>query len=250
MRKKMIARCTPSLGAVPIWWAQACESLQWPNNTGKAVINCVDTVGGEIAETRNRLVSLVLNRDTENCEMTHIFWVDDDVLVSCMALCRLLEHDRDIASGVYFTKSECPTPLIYPGRGAGHTPFVPDQVFETWGHGMGLTLVKTDVYRRMCDELNLPLDKYGNPQWYKTPGVEDATQEGGVLFVGGTEDLFWCQNAMKLGYKPLMDTSKWAYGWHYDLRRKTGFPPKQWAQYAAGKPVVWPTPDGPVTWGN
>lgn len=251
-KKQVIARCTPSLGAVSIWWAQAVEQLVWPLNGGRVTFNVRDVAGGEIAETRNRLVQMALAFESPDREVSHVFWVDDDVILSRLALVRLLEHDADIASGCYFTKGACGQPLIFPGRAAGVTPFVPDRVFETWGHGMGLTLVKTAVYKRLRDETDLGLDKYGRPRWYHTPGppatVEAATSEDGLIDMGGTEDLYFLDRCARLGYKPVMDTTKWAFGFHYDLATHQGYPAEQWDQYAAGKPVVWRTKAGDVVW--
>jgi hypothetical protein len=250
MRKKFIAACTPTLGSVSIEWASTLRAMAWPLNTGYVNFFTLDVQGGEIAETRNRCVQLALDYDTPACEVSHIFWLDDDVIASRMALLQLLSHNRDIASGVYFTRCDPAEPLIFPGRGAGTTPFVPDQAFETWGHGMGLTLIRTDVYRRMAAETDLGRDRYGRPAWYRTTGAETATFEDGVLWMGGTEDLYFLDAAGKLGYKPIIDTSRFAFGWHYDAAQRQGYPKKQWKQRMGGQPIVWDTPNGPVTWGG
>ncbi len=180
--------------------------------------------------------------------MSHVFWIDDDVIVSRMALLELLSAHVDIVSGVYFTKCDPAEPLIFPGRGCGTTPFVPDRLFKTWGTGMGCTLIRTDVYRRMLRDLPLGLDKYGHPAWYRTTGDDTASFEDGVLWRGGTEDLYMLNEAQKLGFQPWANTSRRAFGWHYDRERRQGYPVEQWAQRLAGKPIVWKTPDGPITW--
>ncbi len=248
VKTKFIAVATPTLGSVSIEWASVLRALAWPLNVGYTNLFVLDINGGEIAETRNRCVQLALDACSDRSEVSHLFWLDDDVIASRMSLLQLLSHDRDIVSGVYFTKCDPSEPLILPGRGAGTTPFVPDRVFETWGHGMGLTLVKTDVYRRMAKETDLGRDKYGRPAWYRTTGPESATVEDGCFWLGGTEDLFFLDAAGKLGYRPLVDTSRLAFGWHMDAMTRQGFPKKQWTQRMTGQPIIWETPDGPVTW--
>ncbi len=247
-RPRFIAVCTPTLGRVSIEWASTLRALAWPLNTGYVNFFTLDVEGGEIAETRNRCVQLALDYESDRCEVSHLLWLDDDVIASRLALLRLLSHDVDIASGCYFTRNDPAEPLIFPGRGAGTTPFVPDRVFETWGHGMGLALVRSGVYRRMAREQDLGLDRYGRPAWYRTTGAEDASLEDGVLWMGGTEDLYFLERAGRLGYRPLMDTSRLAFGWHVDPGGRQGYPREQWSQRIRGQPIVWRTPDGPVEW--
>jgi hypothetical protein len=68
------------------------------------------------------------------------------------------------------------------------------------------------------------------------------------MWMGGTEDLYFLDAAGRLGYRPLVDTSRLAFGWHYDRERRQGYPKKQWNQRIKGEPIVWDTPDGPVKW--
>ncbi len=247
-----VAKCTPSLGQVSVWWSRMTESVLWPSNTGKAIFYLRDKVGGEIAEVRNAIVESVLAYDAQANPVSHLFWVDDDVLVFSGALRELLSHKRDIASGVYFQKMPGRTtePLIYPTKNGGADHFVPDRYYEVWGHGMGLTLVRAAVYKRMRDELNLGLDKYGRPRWYHTTGPDDAVEvdAGGTVHTGYTEDLFFLDNAARLGYRPLIDTTKHAFGFHYDAEKDVGYPEEQWRQWVAGEPIRWWTAAGEVVW--
>lgn len=247
-KTKFIAICTPSLGMVSIEWASALRHLAMPINTGYCECFARDDAGGEIAEGRNFCVATALGHETETREISHLFWIDDDVIVPRMALVRLLSHNADIASGVYFTKSEPSEPLIFPGPCAGTTPFVPDRVFPSWGHGMGLTLIRASVYKRMRDELGLPLDKYGLPEWYRTPGAVAGQTGEGVVFCGGTEDLDFLGRTEQLGYSSIVDTSRACFGWHFDGRANVGYPREQWEQAQALKPIVWNTPEGRVVW--
>ncbi len=258
---KVIARCTPSLGDVSIWWARATECIFWPNNHGKAIFYDRDYAGDEVAEVRNKIVEAVLRYDAEAHKVSHLFWVDDDVLVFPGCLLELLHQDRDIASGVYFTKmpGNLSSPLWYPDNGGGTARFLPDRIEEVWGHGMGLTLVKTEVYKRIRDEVltrtvdgqqQRLTDKYGRPRWYhRTDQTTELWQdEHDLTHMGMTEDIYFLSLAHKLGYKPAIVTTKHAFGFHYDKARDVGYPEKQWQQWSSGEPIVWATPDGPVTW--
>lgn len=249
-RKVQIAQCTPSLGMVSIWWSRCVQCVLQPNNAGRSIFYLRDKVGGEIAEVRNALVEQVLNHATPH---SHIFWIDDDVLVFPGCLLELFNQDADICAGVYFTKlpDNLATPLIYDAEGTGAAGFPPNAVLDVWGHGMGLTLVRTDVYRRMADELEIGKDKYGRPRWYRTFKMEEevAEDEKGVVGVGYTEDLYFLKNANKLGYVPRVVTSKHAFGFHYDAENDQGYPTRQWKQWVSGEPITWEMTNGPpVVW--
>lgn len=247
-KRKCLAVLTPTLGNVSMWWHTALVDLIWPMNTGKGFIPVMDQKGGEIGEMRNRLVTLALQFEAaQDIDLEYLMWIDDDVIVGRMALLALAQHDRDIASGVYFSKNDMPQPLIFDGPSSGTARWEPDKLLEKWGWAQGLSLVRLAVYKRMRDELNLGVDKYGNPAWFKEP--EFGKDEQGNITLGGTEDFHFFENASKLGYRPLIDCTKHAFGWHYDAALKTGYPKRQWEQYVRREPIVWPLKDGgEVVW--
>lgn len=259
-KMKFIVRCTPTLGTVSVYWAKAMEDMLHPMNCIKGVSYMRDVEGDEIAECRNKLVAQVLGFNTEEHEADSIFWIDDDVIPTKGALLQLYSHSKPIVSGVYFTKMPgmLAEPLIFPSKGGGADKFIPaasdgQRSYEVWGHGMGLTLVKTEVYAKIRDELKLPLDKYGNPQWYKTTRLAnevhiDRTGPIPIIDCGGTEDLYFLELAHKCGYKPVIDCSKYAFGFHHDKGTNRGYPEPQWKQYSEGRPVEWETPTGIVRW--
>jgi hypothetical protein len=239
-KTKVIALLTPTLGMVSIRWCVAMQNLIWPMNIGRGFIPAMDQVGNEVGEMRNKLVALSLEQaEKSNNDLEGILWVDDDVIVSKLALLQLVSHDRDIAAGVYFCKGDLGEPLIFAGGQAGTMKFRPDETFEAWGWAQGLSYVRAEVYKRMAEDLDLGKDKYGNPQWYKKPdfGINEIT---GQMTIGGTEDFHFFANANKLGYRCLVDCSKHAFGWHYDHRLHAAYPRKQWEQFIRREPVVWP----------
>lgn len=236
---------TPTLGRVTMPWADQRSKLLFPMNCGRYPFTMQDKAGGEIAEVRNAMVEffLALKRNSPGAEFPGLFWLDDDVIPCSPAiLIRLIGHERPIASGVYFTKMEPGEPLIFPGGSSGTTPFRPGEVFESWGWAQGLCWIELGVYERMRDELDLGVDKYGNPAWYKTP--EFGVDTNGALILGGTEDFVFFDNASKLGYRPLVDCDKHAFGWHIDLKTLQGYPMQQFDQWSRQQPMVWPSKGG------
>jgi hypothetical protein len=100
----------------------------------------------------------------------------------------------------------------------------------------------------MRDELDIGVDKYGHPAWYKVPDF-GVTDEGAVV-TGGTEDFVFFDRCSKLGYRPLIDCTKHAFGFHIDLATLQAFPREQFDMHCRKQPIVWPAKGdrGEVVW--
>jgi hypothetical protein len=252
-KQKTIAVCTPTLGVIPMWWFASATSLVFPMNMGKAFFPIQDLERGEVGQMRNRLVNSVLEaeKSRNDVECEYIFWLDDDVIIHHMALMSLLSWDRDVAAGVYFCKGHFGEPLLFPAASGGTLKYKPwagrpdDEArgIEMYGYPQGLSLVRTSVYKRMRDEMDLGVDKYGSPCWYKQPEFAVDPKTGGLI-TGGTEDFHFFENLSKLGIRPIVDTSKFAFGFHYSIQELVAYPVVQWEQYVKRQPIVWPAPAG------
>jgi hypothetical protein len=256
-RKKLIALCTPTRGDVSIYWAQAVRAIDWPANIGYVPFFCVDDSPAgtrqAVAEARNRIVKNGLEwAEKYQLDVEYFFWLDDDVIPSAKALIALYNHRTMMASGVYFLRADPPTPLIFPSRSGGTLPYIPNKVYPgIWGGSHGLSLINAEVYRHMSDELPLGVDSHGCPAWYVAPEGKGPCLDdhgGRMMDKGGTEDLFFFENASKLGYTVTVDCSRYTFGWHFDREEKTGYPRKQWGQLQRQEPIVFDTPDGPKSW--
>lgn len=238
-RQEVIPVLTPTMGVASFWYFTSILGMVWPMNCGKAVIPTMDRKGGEIAQMRNRLVSMMLTtHETGLANVTYVMWIDDDVVVHPWVIPQLVQHERDIVSGVYFSKGDVSEPLIFDGPSAGTGKFIPEQTRESWGWAQGLSLVKLDVYRRMRDELDLEKDEYGVPMWYESPMTQAL--KNGNFHSPGTEDFPFFDKCNKLGYTCLQDMSQRAFGFHFDIKAGIGYPQKQWEQFERREPVVWP----------
>jgi len=221
-------------------------NMLWPINIGRSL---VFKVGMPVAEGRNACVQHALALEGPTCEVDSLFWLDDDVVPQPEAILRLYSHYKPIVSGVYFTKDKVfPQPLILPGKAAGTDEFIPDKVYETYGHGMGLVLVKMDIYKRLLEK-GLPKDKNNNPEWYRTSLGCINDPLGGNIDAGGTEDTVFLEKIKAdLGISTFIDTSKHAFGWHRDRMTGECYPLKQWHECREGKPITWETSQGTFTW--
>lgn len=59
---------------------------------------------------RNKIVNDVLEDEFTNPDEDYIFWLDQDVIVAPGVLMKLISHNKDIVTGIYFQKS----PPFYP----------------------------------------------------------------------------------------------------------------------------------------
>jgi SAM-dependent methyltransferase len=199
----------PSFGMVSTYFAQAVAGQGFPLVSSK-----IDryVLNKPIAEARNEIVEFALQQGAN-----YIFWLDDDVIAPPDAFLKLYNHNKAIINGVYWSKSNPPMPLLFRGHLEGpYWDWHVGDLIEIDAAGSGLTLVKTEVYRKMSQEMGGP--------WYST----DYTSFAGVTgpsAPNNTEDLYFYWKAKKLGYKVWADTSVQAY--HYDKNSQVlyGMPP-------------------------
>lgn len=184
----------PSFGTVSTHFMQARNGQQFPlvsSSIDKVVLN------KPIADARNEIVQFALDHDAN-----YIYWLDDDVIAPGDSFLKLWRHQKDIINGVYWSKSNPPMPLIF--RGHLEAPYLNWHVgdlIEIDAAGNGLTLVKTDVYRKIEKDLGGP--------WYSVEYGSFANQKESGF--NNTEDLYFYWKAKKAGYKIWADTSVQAF---------------------------------------
>jgi hypothetical protein len=246
VKQQIIALATPTLGVVTMQWHLSMNELNWLNNVPKMRITKwkmpVDLARNALVEDCRRI-----NRESAVARVGAIFWIDDDVLIPRDALIALSKHYADVASGVYFTK-HTEVPLIFPGRGCGVAPFLPNFVYrDMWGHGMGLCLVRIGVYDKIEAMGLIGKDANGNPEFYKTTtGQKVFDKQLQQWDEGGTEDLFFCELKAKAGFKSVVDCTADCFAWHIDKDDGAIYPRKQFEMGKSGGKLVFDTPNGPV----
>ena len=177
-RRVMIA--VPSTGTVRIEWHFSQQFMIRPVNwqcVGYAPTNF------DVAEARNECVALALREN-----MDTVIFIDHDVCCPNDTLLRLCRHmmrgDKPVVSGLYYTKSNFPEPLVFRGRMNGP--------FYDWAHGdqfwcdgipMGIAMIHTSVFRAM------------KPPYFVTPRMSIESDRGSGL-LEGTEDLSWCSRVI------------------------------------------------------
>ncbi len=249
--REFIAMGVPTFGVVNIFWAsRAFGMLRHPMNR---TLRHFLIVGNEVGLARNDIVAraLAVEQQDPTLRCSHVFFLDDDVLAHPDVLLKLLAHERPIVSGLYYAKTSVPQPLVLMEEGISKS-WVPGELVECWAHGMGLTLVQADVFRRLRDETDLGVDAQGNPNWFETKRDAKVLDKNGALTTihNQTEDVALLRKAAALGYQPAVDTSPQAFAFHWAQYEQRAYPLKQWFQYRETGEITWDTDDGPVTWGQ
>lgn len=180
-QKPLILLGVPALDNAPIEFTDSLLSYEWPTQWAKRFVK-----GADIGVNRDVIVNYAFQIGA-----THILFVDTDIIAPADALKRLLEHDADIVSGVYYKKAIPSSPVLW-----NNTQFNSDgdvasmdvvTDIPTYGEvdqcGFGFTLVKLQVFKDIIDKYHCCFRKGFN--------------------VG--EDFSFCIRARELGYKVMVD---------------------------------------------
>lgn len=226
----------PSFGMVSSYFLQARMGQQFP-----LVSSAVDkfVIGKPIAEARNEIVQYALDQGAN-----YIYWLDDDVIAPPDAFLKMFMAGKDIINGVYWSKSNPPMPLLFRNHLEG--PYLDWHVgdfIEIDAAGSGLTLVKTDVYRKISETIGGP--------WYSTD--YSSFKEATASPANNTEDLYFYWKAKKAGYQIWADTSIQAYHYEKNSGILYGAPPNApqmnpaWEINIPGKKMIADIGSGPIS---
>lgn len=197
---------TPTLGTIRMEWHQARVGQIIPVNW--SMITVMETMGGYVplgflvADAQNLICAHAVSGD-----FNWLLLYEDDNLPPVDAFIRLNEYIRNedvpVVSGLYYTKSRPPEPLIFRGRGTSYYDKweVGDKV---WCDGVptGFLLIHMSIIRAMwpdCEEYVVKgrktrrLFKHPREAWSDPETSEFRT-------VSGTSDLDWCTRVMEGGY--------------------------------------------------
>jgi hypothetical protein len=144
----------PTRGKIPTRVVDSLMSLIRPPN---AKVTQLFTNDLEVGEAYNQLIELILNHP-ELSTWRYILTLEEDNLVPPMALVDLqkemIRGKWDALGALYWTKGECGVPQIWGDPTAAEWNFWPiaprpGKVVRSNGTGMGCTLYKLDVFRRL-----------------------------------------------------------------------------------------------------
>lgn len=193
----------PTRGVIPAKIVQSWMGLMRPMN--QKVIGPLFAIKMEVGVAYNEMIQNILD-NPELSKYKYILTIEEDNAPPADGLLKLYESmDKyDVVGGIYWTKGEMGQPMIYGNPNEMPKNFIPqkpvlDGVQEANGLGMGFNLFKMDIFKKMPGP------------WFKT--VQEVIPGGGAQAY--TQDLWFYQEAAKLGYKFACDT-RVKVG-HYDI---------------------------------
>ena len=202
--RPVIARCMPlrdphlSLRAHQSYVSLDISGVTW---------HYVTVDSRQVDEARNELTKIALSIP----EVTHLFWVDDDMVYPPHALKRLLAHDKPLVGGLCHDRRHPYKPVIarYFDRSWGCDEgaygwlfdYPDDELIEVDATGGAFLLVKREVFEKVKEEFGERLgpDDTLDPSWadWWTPIPVKH---------GHAEDLAFCWRAQQAGYAIHVDT--------------------------------------------
>lgn len=195
----------PTRGMIADRVVQAWSALIRPMN--QKVLGPIFIRGYEVGQAYEIAFNMVMS-NPELSKWKYILTIEEDNIPPPDGLLKLYEgmEKFDVVGGLYWTKGEGGQPMIYGDPNIEPVNFIPqrpvaDSIQPARGLGMGFNLFKVDMFKN---------EKLPKP-WFKT--VQEFIPGQGNK--GYTQDLYFYENAGKLGYKFACDT-RIKVG-HYDV---------------------------------
>jgi hypothetical protein len=173
-------------------WAIGYRNLQFPPASAASMLT-----GMPFDHARNTACENMLNNNFE-----WLFYLDDDVVAPPDTIQRLINHGKDIVSGVYHRRASPHHPVMLRFDAQDQAQWVleypPNQLIEVDLVGAGCLL----IHRRVLERMSKP--------WFEWQlGKEDPKPEAGVKAKAKlSEDFAFCLKAKReFGFQIYVDTS-------------------------------------------
>lgn len=151
--------------------------------------------GAYVDHARNTIVRNCLETavQEDSQDVTHLFFMDQDVLVDEVTVQALLALDLPVVGAVYFGRDEEHLPIAFDVEPFKRLhDFDPDGLNKVGGIGMGATLINLDVFREMQAH-------FKDDWWYRC----SESNEGEGRRTG--EDIWFAHRCAELGIPIMLD---------------------------------------------
>lgn len=132
------------------------------------------------AKGRNLIIEAALSNDC-----THVLFIDDDMAYRPDALMRLLQHDVDIVSGLYLSRSYPHVPMVFDvadESGACLPIYLMDGksgIIPIVAAGFGFLLIKLEALKKM-EKPYVRLGELDSEQWCDDIGFFNRARKAGI----------------------------------------------------------------------
>ena len=222
---------TASTGLVRMEWVQARYSQLIPTNWSLTEtlqwLNPVAPLEYIVSDAQNLIVRSAIEQDAE-----WLFFLEQDNILAPNTFFRLNDYMRKatipVVSGLYFTKSNPPEPMVY--RGAGNSYYDKWKMGDkVWASGVptGCLLIHMSILRAMWNEsAEYRIGDQVTRKVFSEPSkIWFNPEKGRMESSSGTSDLAWCHRVQtehffekagwpkydKMKYPFLVDTNMFYY---------------------------------------
>lgn len=197
---------TPSTGLFRAEWVYARYGQIIPTNwsalTVTQFMSSLIPMEYQVADAYNLIVKSAIESKVE-----WLLTIESDNVLPLDAFIKINDYIREgkvpVVSGVYFTKSVPPEPLIYRGEGNGYFDQwkLGDKVWAT-GIPMGFTLFHMSILKEMWkDSAEYITGGTTTRRVFETPNrILYDPEKGGFVSETGTQDLAWCKRVREGHY--------------------------------------------------
>jgi len=164
------------------------NTLQVPSNAMKMTPH-----GPSIAYNRNMIIESAFQQGA-----THILFLDDDMAFKPDTLYKLLEHDKDIVSGLYLARKYPHQPMVFESAAKDGRCFAyylngaKERLVKVVAAGAGCLLVKTEVFKKV-ERPWFRLGELESDQWCDDIGFFKRVREAGITDI-------YCDMDVKVGH--------------------------------------------------
>lgn len=202
---KRLLISTPTMGSERIEWVQARYGQTIPCNFSMVQVhqymNSYAPIGFQIADAENLTAKLVVEGNYEWL----LSWESDN-LPPLDALIKInqymIKNDTPIVSGLYFTKSVPPEPILYRGMGQSyHADWKLGEKAWCIGVPFGFNLISGSIIKALWNESpEYIVNGTVTRRVFDNPSESYFNEEtGGWMSSAGTTDLAWCKRIMENG---------------------------------------------------
>lgn len=197
---------TATTGLVRMEWVQARYSQLIPTNWSSAEtlqwLNPVAPLEYIVSDAQNLIVRSAIDQDAE-----WLFLLEQDNIMAPNTFFRLNDYMRKatipVVSGLYFTKSNPPEPMIY--RGEGNSYYDKWKIGDkVWASGVptGCLLIHMTILRAMWnDSAEYKIGDQVTRKVFSEPAkIWFNPIKGRMESQSGTSDLAWCHRVQKEHY--------------------------------------------------
>jgi glycosyltransferase involved in cell wall biosynthesis len=196
--KTCVALCMPIGTSVHPLFFRAYRELQ-RDFLGVNGWRHFEVTGTPVAEARNMITFSAMQYK----DVTHLLWLDADMVFPAHTLKRMLDHDLDIIGGLCFDRRHPYKPVLSremdprwgfdPGTYGWMFDYPRDKVIPVYATGGACLLIKREVFEKIQAKEEVPGKGYRD--WWSPSNTD-----------GRSEDLALCKRAREAGYTIYVDT--------------------------------------------